>query len=119
MALSNDVRTQDAPALLGSLLGNRVNAMSAWKFINSNWKAINLRFSQQMIPHMLGHASSFTTPAQYLQVKSFFASHPIRAGATTIARTLERVQINNLFARCSATTLNAWLQKNYPAKPGM
>jgi puromycin-sensitive aminopeptidase len=112
LSISPEVRTQDAPNLLGGMLGNRVSNETSWRFVEANWKAITSRFSQQSIPHTVGHAS-FSTEAQYEMMKKFFDTHPIKAGETTIARTLERVRIAKAFRKRSADELNSWLQKNW------
>lgn len=112
LAISPEVKTQDAPNLLGGMLGNRVSNETSWRFLEANWKPITARFSQQSIPHTVGHAS-FSTQAQYEMIKKFLDSHPIKAGETTIARTLERVRIAKAFRQRSAADLNAWLRKNW------
>ena len=44
LTLSGDVRTQDAPYLLGETLTNRDNAATAWAFVASHWGEIEQRF---------------------------------------------------------------------------
>ena len=44
MTLSGDIRSQDAPYLLGETVTNRDNAALAWNFVASHWDDIEQRF---------------------------------------------------------------------------
>ncbi len=112
ISLTDKVRTQDAPHLLGRLLGQVETSARAWTFIESHWAQINSRFSLNSIPHIVAAAaSSFTTPAEEAKAKAFVASHSIPAGKRTIRKALEWIHGNVIFRRNTASQLNELLAK--------
>lgn len=109
-AMSDQVRTQDAPRLLAHLLRAEASKEAAWQFIQSHWNEINEKFPLNMVPRIAGAASSLTTSQQEEEVRNFFAAHPVPAGEHTVARMLERLHIGVAFRRNSQAVLSSWLQ---------
>ncbi|HEY9682226.1 MAG TPA: M1 family metallopeptidase [Oculatellaceae cyanobacterium] len=112
MAITDRVRTQDAPRLLGRLLGQIDSSARAFAFIEKNWLAINKRFPQNSMPQIVSAtASSFTTSEQESRARVFVSTHPMAAGKRTIRKTLEWIHGNVIFRRNAATELNNSLAK--------
>lgn len=110
MSLASEVRSQDQPHLLRSLLHNHEARYLAWEFMTKNWARINKQYPQQMISGLGGAPDAFSTEDKYKEIKSFFATHKVYAGESDVARMLERLQINVRFAKQSSAALNAWLK---------
>lgn len=115
MAIDGTVKTQDAPRLLGNLLASRESNQQAWQFIKKNWVRIRAFYPEEMVPHVVAHASSFHTPEMVQELQTFFASHPVPSGESSIARMLERTKINTSFSQRSGKAMNTWLLNKYPA----
>jgi puromycin-sensitive aminopeptidase len=115
LSINGKVKIQDAPHLLGSILGHRRTTARAWEFIQKNWDKIHALYSEPMIPGLVSRASCFSTPQQYTELQRFLADHPIPSGETAVKRTLESVKINIGFRDRSATELNTWLHSHYGA----
>jgi hypothetical protein len=112
MAITDKVRTQDAPRLLGRLLGQVDTSARAFTFIQKNWAAINKRFPENSMPQIVSAtASSFTTAEQESSARVFVSTHPMAAGKRTIRKTLEWIHGNVIFRRNSANELNNSLAK--------
>ena len=92
--LSAEVRTQDAPYLLGQLLGNRYAARATWAFVVENWDAINDAFPSNTIVRMLSTVPTFTDADLAAEVRAFFDSHPVPQAAKTLAQILEKLAVN-------------------------
>ena len=93
-ALSNDVRTQNAPYLVGATLGNRVGGDLAWAFTKEHWEEMLRRFPENSIPRMLDAVSALSTPELAADVHAFVAAHPVPGAEKTIQQILERLDVN-------------------------
>ena len=110
LAMSLDeIRSQNAPFVVLSLLANRdVNAL-AWAFVKDNWDALNERFPDNAIPRMLGGVTALSTPEQADDVAAFIAAHPVPQAARTVEQHLERLQVNVAFRQREAPRLAEYL----------
>ena len=102
LALSGDVKTQDAPFLLNRCIANRQNGEMAWESVRRQWPELLERFPDNTIVRMVGSITTLTTPHLVADVKGFFSEHPIPQAAKTLEQLLERQRVNaNLRARAA------------------
>jgi puromycin-sensitive aminopeptidase len=94
LALSSDVKTQDAPFLLNRCIANRRNGAIAWENVRRKWSQLLERFPSNTIVRMIGSITTLTTPELVADVQSFFAEHPIPQATKTLEQLLERQQVN-------------------------
>ena len=94
LALSGDVKTQDAPFLLNRCIANRNNGEHAWETVRRQWPELLERFPNNTIVRMVGSITTLTTPHLVADVHGFFAEHPIPQAAKTLEQLLERQQVN-------------------------
>ena len=90
----NEVRTQNAPFVLGRALTNRERGADAWTFVRRNWDTIVARFPSPTIVRMAEGVRTLTDPAVANDVLAFFAEHPVPQAAKTLAQHLERLRVN-------------------------
>lgn len=109
MSLTEKVRTQDAPWLMGSALSNAKTQDQAWQFVNKKWPQISRRFVEVMLPKMVASVGAFTTEKQEKEARDFTATHPLQTGKRRIQEALETLHGNVLFRQKSAAELNSWL----------
>ena len=103
LAMSGDVKTQDAPFLLNRCIANRHNGEMAWESVRRQWPQLVERFPDNTIVRMVGSITTLTTPHLVADVQGFFSEHPIPQAAKTLEQLLERQQVNaNLRARAAA-----------------
>ncbi|MGA2411498.1 MAG: M1 family aminopeptidase, partial [Candidatus Binataceae bacterium] len=91
MTLNGEVRTQNAPFLMHSLLYNRVSRYDAWAFINANWETMVNRFPDSALPRMCEAIVALVEKQS--EVEAFFAQHKIRLGGKLIDQHLERLEV--------------------------
>jgi puromycin-sensitive aminopeptidase len=94
LALSNEVKTQDAPFLLNRCIANRAHGPSAWETVRQQWPELLERFPNNTIVRMVGSITTLTTPHLVADVQGFFSEHPIPQAAKTLEQLLERQRVN-------------------------
>lgn len=112
-AISKQVRLQDAPGLVSGLISSREVQDQSWRFVKTNWAKIRAFFPEEMMPHLVTAAGSFSYPNQLADLKSFIATHPLPTGKISSARTIERASINVQFRNRSSAELNKWMQSHF------
>ena len=94
LSLSGEVRTQNAPYLLGRCLRNRDHGALAWRFVRDHWEEMNRRFPVPSVIRMLEGVKALTSPDVAADVQAFFAEHDVPQSTRTLAQILERQQVN-------------------------
>jgi puromycin-sensitive aminopeptidase len=92
--LSGEIRTQDAPFVVGRVLANRYENRLAWRFITQHWDEMNERFPSNTIVRMLAPIATLTRPELSNEVQAFFAEHQVPQGAKTLTQHLEKLRVN-------------------------
>jgi puromycin-sensitive aminopeptidase len=103
--LTDEIRTQNAPFLIGSLLHNLVGGDLAWEFVKSHWDFLIERFPDNTHVRMLEGITALSTPELATDVEEFFKTHTVSQGQKTLEQHLERLRINLQFRRREADVL--------------
>jgi puromycin-sensitive aminopeptidase len=90
----DEVRTQNAPFLLGRAMMNRTHGAQAWDFVARNWATINERFPSNSIVRMTEGIVALSQPDVANRVQGFFREHAVPQGAKTLQQQLERQRVN-------------------------
>jgi puromycin-sensitive aminopeptidase len=93
LATSTEVRTQNAPYLLGACLANRDNGAAAWAAIRDGWDELNERFPSNSIARMLNGIRAVSDPALAGAIEAFLAEHPVEQAKQAMAQHLERMRV--------------------------
>ncbi|MDQ4149684.1 MAG: M1 family metallopeptidase [Actinomycetota bacterium] len=93
----SEVRTQDAPYLLGRALANRTRGPQVWEFVSRNWDAVSEGFPANSIVRMVDGVRAFTDRSLSERVHAFFDEHPVPQGEKTLKQILERLRVNVAF----------------------
>jgi puromycin-sensitive aminopeptidase len=93
MTVSGEVRTQNAPYLMRSLLLNKDGRNSAWLFMKDHWEEMLRQYPDNSIPRMCEGIIGLVSPELERDVKDFFANHPVKQGAKQMEQHLERLHI--------------------------
>ena len=95
-ALSNEVRTQDAPSLINLLIANRNYGNVAWNIIKERWNEINEKYNSSFssIIKAISSVSLLNTPQQFADVKDFFSKNPIQTSKQKLDQIIERQGVN-------------------------
>jgi len=93
LSLSGDVRTQDAPYMLGESLGNRDNGAAAWAFVASHWGDVEQRFPANSLARLISGIRSVRDRGLAEQVAAFTQEHPIPQGELQVRQHVERMWV--------------------------
>ncbi len=103
-SLSDGVRSQDTPIVMGSVSSHAVGRTLAWEFLKEHWETFVDRYNGGgigLLARVLGIASGFTAKEQLEDVEGFFNTHRVQGTERAVKRTLEIVRSNI-----------AWLQRD-------
>ena len=104
MALT-EIRTQNAPFVVGGSLANRWNGPLAWEWLKQHWDAVLARFPDNSVSRMLEGTTTLTEPHVAADVRAFLEAHPVTQAQLLITQILERLDINTAFRQREATHL--------------
>jgi puromycin-sensitive aminopeptidase len=93
LTMNGEVRTQNAPYLVRSLLLNRDAREKAWAFVKEHWKEMLSQYPDNSIPRMCEGIIGLVDSSLEADVRQFFARNPVKQGAKQIEQHLERLRI--------------------------
>ena len=93
LAMTPEVRTQNAPFLISACIANRDNGAMAWRLVHECWTVMNDRFPSNSIVRMLSGIRSVTDPALAADVDGFLQEHEVPQGKQTLQQHLERMRV--------------------------
>jgi puromycin-sensitive aminopeptidase len=91
MTINGEVRTQNAPFLMHSLLYNPVSRYAAWDFVRANWTVMIDRYPDSALPRMCEAVVGLLD--RQGEVNAFFEEHKPRLGHKIIEQHLERLAV--------------------------
>ena len=94
LAMTTEVRTQNAPFLLGACIANRRTGRLAWEAVERHWEQINARFPSNSIVRLLHGIRAIHDADLAGAVERFLADHPVPQGKQTLAQHLERMRVS-------------------------
>jgi len=94
LAMSGEVKTQNAPFLLNRCIANRKHGEQAWNFVRTNWKKANDDFPGNTIIRMASSVTTLNTESLEADVQAFFTEHPIAQAGKMLDQVLERQRVN-------------------------
>jgi len=109
--LTDEIRTQDAPFLVSSLLQNVYIREKAWEFVKTNWERMDKLFPKSGLRRMCGGLTGLSTPELEQDVRHFFASRKIDLGGKTLEQNLEQLHIAVQFREREREAIRAVLAR--------
>jgi puromycin-sensitive aminopeptidase len=89
-----DVRTQNAPFLIATAIGNRAAGPDAWRFVEEHWDDLRRRFPSKLIPRVTEGITALVDPEVAAGVHRFLDAHPVPGGDLLINQSRERLDVN-------------------------
>lgn len=108
MTLNGEVRTQNAPFLMHSLLYNPKVRYEAWDFVRKNWEAMVEKYPDSALPRMCEAIVGLLD--RQTEVNNFFEEHKVRLGNKLIDQHLERLAVAVAFRNREGANLEATLR---------
>jgi len=109
--INGEIRTQDAPFIVGGLMHNVYSRERAWEFVKTNWEQMDRLFPKQGLRRMCGGIAGLATPELEQDVQEFFATRKIDLGGKTLEQYLEQLRVAVSFREREGRTLRASLQR--------
>ncbi|HRI38390.1 MAG TPA: M1 family metallopeptidase [Nitrospira sp.] len=91
--INGEIRTQDAPFIVGSLMANVYGREQAWDFVKTNWDQMDQLFPKQGLRRMCGWIVGLATPELERDVRQFFTDRKIDLGGKTLEQYLEQLRV--------------------------
>jgi puromycin-sensitive aminopeptidase len=107
-----EVRRQDGPFVVRTLLANRVGGPAVWERVKSDWPLLVNRFPDVNHAAMVaGVRTLCRDPELAADVTRFFTDHPLAVGQRTVVQTLEQLAVHVRFGERSRGPLAGELEK--------
>ena len=113
--INGEIRTQDAPFIVGALMSNVYGREQAWEFVKTNWDQMDRLFPKQGLRRMCSGITGLATPELEQDVRAFFASHKIDLGGKTLEQYLEQLRVAVSFREREGRTIHVALVSSLEA----
>ncbi len=111
-ALSDAVRSQDAPALIAPLLAGPRGDL-AWAFVTREWEPLTEKLGVfQGVPAIVSGLGGFCTADRGREIAAFFKAHPVPAAARSLSQALERIDACVALDKQQSSAFATWLAKH-------
>ncbi len=111
LALSSEVRSQDAGRLIAATVANHAVREQAWDFIETNWESIAKKLPERMLGGVLGSSENFCDEASLSRARSFWEKHRIPSAEARMAQALERATQCSRMRSAMQPELREWLAR--------
>ncbi len=105
LALSDEIRSQDAAFILRVCLRNRAGGAAAWSFIESHWDELLARIPTSAVPRLLDGIRWLSSPELAETVTAFLDTHPVHSGERQIRQHRERMGVYGAWRSQQASAL--------------
>lgn len=100
-----EVRTQDAPYLVGALIQNRDAGVHVWRLAVARLDEAIERFPSIAYPNFVGGIASFTDASLAAEVRAFHEANPMPVGQQQVEQLLDMMDVNVTVASRNRATL--------------
>jgi puromycin-sensitive aminopeptidase len=114
MTVNGEVRSQDAPFLIRTLLTSVAARGLAWDFVKGHWEAMARQYPESAYRRMYEGVPALVSPAWEQDVRAFFADNKIDLGGRTLQQYLEQLRVAVAFQQREAEALAAYLSRQKP-----
>ena len=111
MTLNGEVRTQNAPYLMRSLLMNTEGRELAWRFLQERWGDMLEKFPDVSIVRMCEGITALVTPELEAQVNAFFTDHPVPNAGKMMDQHLEKLHVAVACQQREAENLREYFER--------
>jgi aminopeptidase N/puromycin-sensitive aminopeptidase len=109
LALSPEIRNQDAAGLIARIFANPDSRSQAWSLVRKNWTEVQAKTTESSGRVIIGATSSFCDARTRDEVQQFFAEHKVPAADRSLPRALESIDNCIDLKAQQQQNLDAWL----------
>jgi len=110
LVLTDEVKTQDAPHVILTLLMTTAGRQLGWSFVKEHWSEMEARYPRHIFPRIVGGATSLVLQEQADDISRFLSEHPMKAGRRAAGKVVERVRSNVRLNERASQPLSQWLK---------
>ncbi len=110
-AISPEVRSQDSPYLISSIMQRPPAEKLAWSFVQEHWSNIEKLGGPYAAAALVQGTGSFCDAGMRDEVKAFFDSHPAPGAARSVKQVMERMNYCIEMRTQQQAPLASWLQQ--------
>jgi hypothetical protein len=110
MAVSDEVRSQDAAGLISAVLSNNQNV--AWEWVKANWPAVEKKTTMSSGASIVGATRGFCSAEMHTDVQNFFTEHKVPSAERTLKQSLEDIDACTRRRPKLQAELAEWLQQH-------
>jgi puromycin-sensitive aminopeptidase len=104
--LNGEIRTQNGPILMRTVMQNTAGRELAWQFVNQNWALLLKTFDSNMLSRMLEGMTALVTEELLNETRQFFIRNEPKQGKKLIDQHLEKQAVAVAFRQRETETLN-------------
>jgi aminopeptidase N len=114
-ALSKDVRSQDAPSLIGGVWSNPIGRDLSWSFVKNKWPEIVKRYGEggHFLSRLLSPLGNHNKKVDAEDAKKFFKKNKAPGADRTLLQVYERIYSNDAWQRNDKEGISSWLKNNF------
>ncbi len=102
----------DRVTLLMALLGRPETAVATWRHLERSWARLERTLPPILLARLAGETASALPPTSAREVRSFFETHPLVAGARVLRQIDETFAIARRLEKLARADLSAYLARN-------
>ena len=111
MAISPEIRNQDAPALIGRVLANPAIQGLAWQWVKEHWADVEKNSASLNIAEVVAGVGNFCDASVRDDVQQFFGQH-MDANDRILRQSVEKINVCISYREHQQTELSGWLQQH-------
>lgn len=109
--LNGEIRTQNAPYVVRTVMLNPWGRELAWSFMKENWDKMMKIYPEVMVPRMCEGVTGLISEDLLLDVQNHFEKNEVRQGHRTISQHMEKLAVAVYFKERERHTLErSWLK---------
>jgi puromycin-sensitive aminopeptidase len=112
MTVNGEVRSQDAPFLVRTLLASVDGRSLAWDFVKGHWETMARQYPESAYRRMYEGVPALVSAEWEQDVRAFFADNKIDLGGRTLQQYLEQLRVAVAFQQREAEPLAAYLSRH-------
>ena len=112
LAVSDEVRNQDAAGLISRVLTNTGDQKTAWEWVKAHWPAVEKKITMSSGPEIVNATGRFCSAEMNDDVQQFFAEHKVPSAERALKQSREDIEGCVKRRPRLQTELEQWLQQH-------
>jgi puromycin-sensitive aminopeptidase len=109
--LNGEIRTQDSPHVIRTLLMTVHGRELAWRFVQTSWERIVKSFPPVGVRRMCEGLTGLATPELEREVQAFVAAKQVNLGGKTLQQYLEQLHVAVTLRQREGEALHEYLER--------